>query len=249
MKYSELIETDTRLGKTVNLTKEGQGGVFYTIQGEGKFTGVPSVFIRTSGCNLRCQWKNYDGSFTKCDTPHSSWDPENNPTSIQKILNRVKKFNCKHVVLTGGEPYMQKSSADLIDVLVENGYYVTVETNGTICRPTKAQFISFSPKLESSNTASWKAKRLVHRSMQMFFDLMKDYQMKFVMNDPEDLGEILDFQKKYDIPDNKIWIMPQGITDEQIKERADWIVEICKQLGWNFSMRQHIWLYGSKKGV
>jgi 7-carboxy-7-deazaguanine synthase len=69
--------------------------LFYSLQGEGALVGVPSVFIRTSGCNLRCSW---------CDTPYTSWQPEGNELSIEQILDEVKAHPARHVVVTGGEP-------------------------------------------------------------------------------------------------------------------------------------------------
>src|SRR5213080_914951 len=69
--------------------------IFHSIQGEGKLAGVPSVFVRASGCNLRCTW---------CDTPYASWDPEGENLNVDEIVARVKSFNVKHVVVTGGEP-------------------------------------------------------------------------------------------------------------------------------------------------
>ena len=71
--------------------------LFYSIQGEGKLTGVPSVFVRASGCNLRCTW---------CDTPYASWEPEGENFSVAQIVERVIAFPARHVVLTGGEPMM-----------------------------------------------------------------------------------------------------------------------------------------------
>ncbi|MFB3041869.1 MAG: radical SAM protein [Candidatus Poribacteria bacterium] len=72
--------------------------IFYTIQGEGKLVGVPSVFFRTSYCNLRCVW---------CDTPYTSWTPENKDITVTEAVEAINKYNCKHVVLTGGEPFIQ----------------------------------------------------------------------------------------------------------------------------------------------
>ena len=69
--------------------------LFYSIQGEGKLVGVPSVFVRASGCNLRCVW---------CDTPYASWEPEGAEMSVDEIVSRVRHFGADHVVLTGGEP-------------------------------------------------------------------------------------------------------------------------------------------------
>src|SRR2546430_7022976 len=69
--------------------------LFYSIQGEGKLVGMPSVFVRASGCNLRCTW---------CDTPYASWQPEGSETSIAQILEQAAAYPANHIVLTGGEP-------------------------------------------------------------------------------------------------------------------------------------------------
>src|SRR5215469_18951154 len=69
--------------------------IFYSIQGEGLLAGVPSVFVRLSGCNLRCTW---------CDTPYTSWEPQGAETTIESIVERVRGYSCAHVVVTGGEP-------------------------------------------------------------------------------------------------------------------------------------------------
>src|ERR1700758_3861717 len=69
--------------------------LFYSLQGEGSLVGVPSFFIRTSGCNLRCSW---------CDTPYTSWQPEGSDLSLGQILDEVKAHPARHVVVTGGEP-------------------------------------------------------------------------------------------------------------------------------------------------
>src|SRR3954462_4202640 len=93
--------------------------LFYSIQGEGKLMGVPSVFVRASGCNLRCVW---------CDTPYASWDPEGPDVSVAEILRRVCEFNCDHVVLTGGEPMIMPEIVELCSLLKSEGKHVTMET-------------------------------------------------------------------------------------------------------------------------
>ena len=82
--------------------------IFYSVQGEGKLTGVPSVFVRASGCNLRCTW---------CDTPYASWNPEGPDRSVDSILEKIAAHNARHVVLTGGEPLMFKEMVPLIEGL------------------------------------------------------------------------------------------------------------------------------------
>src|SRR5438067_9132328 len=98
--------------------------VFYSIQGEGELTGVPSVFVRTSGCNLRCSW---------CDTKYASWSPEGEEMSVDAILDRVLGYPAaRHCVLTGGEPMLAKGIHELAAKLRELGKHITIETAGTL---------------------------------------------------------------------------------------------------------------------
>lgn len=239
----------------INLSKER---VFHTIQGEGKFIGYPSVFVRTTRCNLRCAWKNKDGSITRCDTPHTSFDPEIEVNITDKVIEEISSHNCNHVVVTGGEPYFQKETVNLINGIVENGHFVTVETNGTIYRPSKASFISISPKLSSSSSDpelgyKHEFQRLNYDALEQFV-LNHDYQFKFVINTEEDVREILDIAEaiyqrcQVDIRRN-IWLMPQGTHEHQFDEKILWIFEICKKYDWNFSDRLHIRVWGQQKGV
>src|SRR5436189_374600 len=97
--------------------------IFHSIQGEGKFSGVPSVFIRTSGCNLRCTW---------CDTPYASWNPEGGELEVTAILEKVRAFGARHVVVTGGEPMVARGIHELLAALREDGRRITIETAATI---------------------------------------------------------------------------------------------------------------------
>src|SRR5271156_6552213 len=96
--------------------------LFYSIQGEGKLAGVPSVFIRASGCNLRCVW---------CDTPYASWQPQGTDVPVDEIVARVREHPARHVVLTGGEPLIMPDAAPLCSALHQLGYHLTVETAAT----------------------------------------------------------------------------------------------------------------------
>src|SRR5438105_10286976 len=97
--------------------------LFHSIQGEGKLTGVPSVFIRASGCNLRCVW---------CDTPYASWNPEGEDVPPAQIVQRVREFGAKHVVLTGGEPMIMPDVVELCAALKDAGHHLTIETAATV---------------------------------------------------------------------------------------------------------------------
>jgi len=232
--------------------------LFETIQGEGKYVGVPSIFMRLSGCNLRCEWLNPDGSVTPCDTPYSSHKPEKNLKDVEDVLIDIRRFRARHVVVTGGEPFLQASVVALINELVCAEKFVTVETNGTIYRPTMAQFYSISPKLSSSTFEASKnfAKHEAARSQldQLALFVKHPHQLKFVVNTPTDLAEIQTLlaglrtrNGSYD--ERNVYLMPQGVSSEQFDAKADWIVQECKLRGWNFTDRLHVRLWGHKRGV
>lgn len=106
--------------------------IFYSLQGEGRYTGTPAIFIRFSGCNLKCSF---------CDTDHN----KGVEMSTEEILNKIKGTPCKFIVLTGGEPGLQVTY-DFVEALKKEGYYVAVETNGTMPLPGNIDWITCSPK-------------------------------------------------------------------------------------------------------
>lgn len=233
--------------------------LFYTIQGEGKYIGYPTVFVRLSRCNLRCAWKNPDGSITKCDTPYTSFEPEVNEVSIKNIVEEVCAYHCKHVVISGGEPFFQKDKfVELTNELVNEGKYVTIETNGTLYHKSDAQFLSISPKLKSSCADELAGER--HNKQRLNFDTLAkmvqnhDYQFKFVVNTGHDVTEILEIRDTLmkmvgiDITDH-IWLMPQGTTVEQLDRNLVNIAEMCKMYKWKMTDRIHIRVWGSVPGV
>ncbi len=119
--------------------------IFYSIQGEGRFIGTPSVFIRTSGCNLRCVW---------CDTPYTSWTPEGEDWTIKEVLREVRKYSARHIVITGGEPLLAAEIQELAATLKRAGAHITIETAATIFKPVACDLMSLSPKL--ANSTPWK---------------------------------------------------------------------------------------------
>src|SRR5688572_17257788 len=164
--------------------------LFYSIQGEGKLTGVPSVFVRASGCNLRCSW---------CDTPYASWDPEGDDIAVDEIVRRVAAIRAKHVVVTGGEPMIMPDVEPLCDALKVRGHHVTIETAATVFKPVKLDLASLSPKLSNSTpherdsgrfAAAHERQRLNVPVIQQFIDTSPDFQLKFVVSDGGDLREI-----------------------------------------------------------
>ena len=118
--------------------------IYFSIQGEGLLTGTESVFVRTSGCNLRCWF---------CDTPFTSWSPEGDDLSVDEIIERVDEFQCDHVVLTGGEPMLYAELVPLATALKRQRRHITIETAGTLFLPVPCDLMSISPKLGSAATS------------------------------------------------------------------------------------------------
>ena len=226
--------------------------IFYSIQGEGRLTGVPSVFIRTSGCNLRCKW---------CDTPYASWKPEGENLSIADILSKIAAHPARHIVLTGGEPMIAPGIHELADALRATNYHITIETAGTIPRAGIAcDLASISPKLSNSTPspeqidAAWITR---HESTRTRPDILRDWvsfdasQLKFVYSGPRDLDEIQKLISDIGMPiaPSDILLMPEGINEKALAERQKELLEICLVNGYRFCDRLHIRLFGNSKGT
>jgi 7-carboxy-7-deazaguanine synthase len=223
--------------------------VFHSIQGEGLLAGIPSVFVRTSGCNLRCWF---------CDTPYSSWEPEGEKIDPAEILQQVLDIDCKHVVITGGEPMLWPSLVELVDGLRRAGRHVTVETAGTLDVPLFCDLASISPKLASSTPTSQENGRfaLMHEQARwrpkVIGKLMdrQPYQLKFVAHQLSDLAEIESMLTQLPpIQPDRILLMPQGTTPSELSSRASWVANACLQRGWRYAPRLHIDLYGNTRGT
>lgn len=219
--------------------------LFYSIQGEGALVGVPSVFIRTSGCNLRCGW---------CDTPYTSWLPEGTDLTLDQILNEVKAHPARHVVVTGGEPMIAPEIIPLTERLRDLGLHITIETAGTIFHPVACDLMSISPKLSNStpDDPRWAAQ---HDRLRIQPDTLAqlmaryEYQLKFVIEQPDDLAEVRQLVVELNADLGRVILMPEGTDRERLRERAIWLAEVCKEEGFRFSPRLHVDLYGNQRGV
>jgi 7-carboxy-7-deazaguanine synthase len=223
--------------------------VFSSIQGEGLLAGVPSLFIRTSGCNLRCHW---------CDTPYTSWAPEGDDWPVERIVDWVKQQpTYRHVVLTGGEPMIQPELPHLARQLDDLGLHITVETAGTVAAELPCHLMSISPKLSNSTPLEQDGGRWAasHERLRLNEDVLRHltnsyvYQLKFVVSRVEDLDEIRPIVELCGAPAERVLLMPEGRTREEIQGRAGWLVELCKATGYRYCPRLHVELYGNRRGT
>jgi len=224
--------------------------IFHSIQGEGKLAGVPSVFVRASGCNLRCTW---------CDTPYASWDPQGEKIGVEQIVSHVREYSARHVVLTGGEPMIMPDIAELCSALKAENYHTTIETAGTVFVPVSLDLASLSPKLANSTPHEREQGRFARAHeqirlnipvLQQFIDSSPEFQLKFVVAAPGDLEEIqqvldrLTGWRKEDV-----LLMPEGVDAATLHERGAWLAEVCKREGFRFCPRLHIELFGNRRGT
>lgn len=221
--------------------------VFYSIQGEGQFAGTPSVFVRTTGCNLRCWF---------CDAPYTSWRPEGEQIAWPTVLQHVGRWDCAHVVLTGGEPLLQPDIVPLSAALKARGAFVTVETAGTVYRPVAADLMSISPKLSNSIPHGDRRWRFRHVRDQSRTDVVRRltseyaYQLKFVIDQPEDLEEVVQYLGQFsEVPPEQVWLMPQGVSAEALAEREAWLAPTAERLGFRYCPRRQIELFGNVRGT
>jgi 7-carboxy-7-deazaguanine synthase len=222
--------------------------VFYSVQGEGMLAGVPSVFIRLSGCNLRCVW---------CDTPYSSWQPEGEDISLEALVESARATGAKHIVITGGEPMIFDEVVPLTKQLKDAGFHITIETAATVYQPVACDLMSLSPKLANSTPhdreeGRWAAQ---HERLRYQPDVLRrlmneyPYQLKFVVSKPEDLDEIEKILKETGADRDRVILMPEGTSTETIRKRAQWVVEICKRKGFRYGPRLHVDIFGNRRGT
>jgi 7-carboxy-7-deazaguanine synthase len=223
--------------------------LFFSIQGEGRLAGVPSAFVRTSGCNLRCSF---------CDSDYTSWHPEGETLTVHDVLARLEAFPTRHVVVTGGEPMIAPSIEELCAGLRERGYHITVETAATVFKPVACDLASLSPKLSNSTPYQREGGRNAerHERLRLQPDVIRafleryDYQLKFVIDRPEDVAEVEALLEQLPGTDRtKVLLMPQGVTREELAERGPRLAEVCKAHGFRYCPRLHIELYGNRRGT
>jgi 7-carboxy-7-deazaguanine synthase len=223
--------------------------IYKSLQGEGRLTGVESVFVRASGCNLRCWF---------CDTPYTSWQPEGDDLSVDEIVRQVDKHDCPHIVLTGGEPMLFAELIPLAQHLRAAGRHITIETAGTLYLPLECDLMSISPKLSNSTPPTDRDERWQHRhersrhAPEVIRALTSEYdhQLKFVVDSPGDCQEVERYLGEFPrIERTNVMLMPQG-TDRAVLARHEaWLKPYCEAHGLTYCPRKHIEWWGHRRGT
>jgi 7-carboxy-7-deazaguanine synthase len=220
--------------------------LFFSIQGEGELTGVPS------GCNLRCRW---------CDTKYASWKPEGENVTINDLLDKVCSYPARHVVISGGEPMIAKGIEEFTHLLKESGKHITIETAGTIApNGIQCDLASLSPKLSDSTpkegdiNKEWIDR---HESKRLDYDILSEwvnlynFQLKFVVSKEEEIKEIQNVISRIEgkILPEKVLLMPEGVDPDTLRSRYDLLIDLCKENGYRLCHRLHIDLFGNTPGT
>lgn len=223
--------------------------IYHSIQGEGLLTGTPSVFVRASGCNLRCWY---------CDTPFASWNPEGEDCSVDEIVAQTLAADCEHVVITGGEPMLFAELIPLTQALKNRGKHLTIETAGTLYLPVECDLMSISPKLANSTptlelAGRWRARHeRVRHVPEVILKLIAEhpYQVKFVIDTLQDIAEVEAYLAELpQIARSQVMLMPQGIDASTLERQAAWLEPYCQEHGLQYCPRKHIEWFGSRRGT
>jgi 7-carboxy-7-deazaguanine synthase len=248
--------------------------IFSSLQGEGRLTGTPSVFVRTSGCNLRCAY---------CDTPYASWSPEGEDLSVDEILDRINAIcsplptahslspaarrrppASNHIVITGGEPMLFAELIPLTAALRSADWHITIETAGTLYLPVACDLMSISPKLSNSTPPTaliphpsspdprWPHRHDANRHRPAVISRLiaeYDYQVKFVIDTAADCDEVEEYLAAMPQIDRaRVMLMPQGIDAAELAAKAQWLEAYCAERDFTFCPRMHVQWFGPVRG-
>lgn len=239
--------------------------IFYTLQGEGLSVGTPSVFVRTSGCNLQCYWCDTENTWNWLGTPYahardtatSSAKYERSHVQIRltpsEVAEQILRYPCENVVFTGGEPILQQRGlAEIAEMLRQRraSYEFEIETNGTIQPLDRFDALvtryNVSPKLANSRMSLENRFRV---PVLEWLAASPKATFKFVASSSQDADEVAAFQKQFEIPSRRIFVMPEARTRELLEKHREHVFHLCLQNGWRYSDRVHVAIFSDRRGV
>lgn len=204
--------------------------IFYSLQGESRTVGLPTVFVRLTGCPLRCGY---------CDTEYAfqggQW------FELEEILSQIAELNCQTICVTGGEPLAQKACPELLTRLCDAGYQVSLETSGSIDVASVDERVSKVMDLKTPSSGE------MEKNLYSNIDLLEQHdQVKFVMSDRDDFDWACDQIKKYDLTARCEVLFSPVFSELEPTQLADWVLDA--HLNVRMQVQLHKLLWGDKPG-
>lgn len=239
--------------------------IFYSLQGEGFSLGIPSVFVRLSGCNLQCRWCDTEYTWNWTGTPYvhqkdsGERQAKHERSAVQvrlkpaELADLVRSYRCDNIVFTGGEPLLQQAGlAEVARLLRADGqhYEFEVETNGTLIPmpllDSQIDRYNVSPKLANSGLA--RGQRIRSEALA-WFSASPKATFKFVVGEPGDADEIEAFSAEFEVVPRRIFVMPEARDPETLAARREFVFQLCMRKRWRYTDRIHVAIFGERRGV
>lgn len=220
--------------------------IYESFQGEGPWAGTPSLIVRTSGCNLRCWF---------CDTPYTSWEPDGEHWTLDRLATTVNAADAEHVVITGGEPMLAAQLTELTEICRDAGRTITIETAGTVDRSVECDLLAISPKRPNStpDDSQWHTRHEQTRHQPAVVQSLLDRYnsiLKFVIDRETDVTDVCRYLEEFpDVESDQVWLMPQARTREELSSQTAWVRAAAEAHCFRFSPRLHVERFGDARGV
>ena len=199
--------------------------IFFSIQGESSYAGLPCVFVRFTGCPLRCSW---------CDTAYAFY--EGTERSLESILNEVERYDCRLVEITGGEPLAQAEAHGLITALADRGYTVLIETSGAI------DLAPVDPRAILIMDLKCPGSGMEDRNRWSNLSLLKPRdEVKFVINDRADYDWAVGIIRRHDLSDRHRVLLSPVFGELEPQTLADWILADRLRVRFQLQVHKLIW--------
>ena len=208
--------------------------IFYSLQGEGKLVGTPSIFIRLAGCPVRCSW---------CDTPKAWNTQEAQRVPVNEIIRFTTKYSAKHIVITGGEPLIHRNTTHLADELTKRKFHITLETAGIVFQKVRCDLLSLSPKLPGTIPLPSTFKPAI---LKRLINQADDYQIKFVVANRRQIDQAVQLLEHHTfISRDNVMLMPNAKTQSAyrrlVPKLAKWSLQyglaLCPRLQLELNIR------------
>jgi 7-carboxy-7-deazaguanine synthase len=199
--------------------------IYLSIQGESSLAGWPTVFVRTSGCNLRC---------TYCDSTHAYYEGEK--ISVEDIISKIRSFNAKHVCVTGGEPLLQQEVVSLMTQLCDQGFTVSLETSGSLsCKDVDPRVKKI---IDVKTPDSGAAKTFVNENLSV---ATPNDEFKFVINSEEDFEWSENFVREHKLSDHHMVLYSPSFGKIPEAWLAKKIIENQSNARLQLQLHKYIW--------